>query len=627
LSAKSNDAEPAWWETRGAVGGAFGAVFLLTLLAYAGNSFAIVSTRLISDIVLLLFWLTGALGIGLVVLRAMRARRTPRCLHLCVAIALGLGAMSLIVLIVGLSGLLNRWSSLILLGPGTVASIFEVTRAREAANSGFWREKASWGWLIVLLAPLLAIAMVGAMVPPGILWGDEPNGYDVVEYHLQVPREWFEAGRIVPLSHNVFSYFPMNIEMHYLLAMHLRGGPWAGMYLAQLMHIAFIGLTIFAIYALLADRGPIAIVACVFAGAIPWMSLLAPVAYNEGGLLLWGTLAIGLLAKKGDAAHFLLAGVMAGMACGAKLTAIPMILLAAPIALALAKPQAAVVKGVSLYVASGFVALSPWLIRNFASTGNPVFPESTALFGKAHWSDAQVERWQRANHLPAAKYRSLSGRLSEGWNQVLADRRYALSVIVVAVVAAGISWRNPHARYLIILLALQASFWLFFTHLQSRFFVLAIPIAALLLGMIELRQGLAPLAALCAILAATTWFMMDQRIEKFLQPGIVGAEDLMQLTPLADVKLPEDSHLVLVGDARAFFYQIPMSRLSYRTVFDADVKPGQACVDAWRAGAPSDSSVITVIDPGELMRFSRTYWMIPPPPGEVASHERPYVAR
>src|SRR5205809_404472 len=81
-----------------------------------------------------------------------------------------------------------------------------------------------------------------AMLPPGLLWGDEPNGYDVLEYHLQVPREWYELGRIVPLQHNVFSFLPFNVEMHYLLAMHLRGGPWAAMYLAQLMHVAFIAI-------------------------------------------------------------------------------------------------------------------------------------------------------------------------------------------------------------------------------------------------------------------------------------------------------------------------------------------------------------------------------------------------
>src|SRR5256714_7551625 len=195
-------------------------------------------------------------------------------------------------------------------------------------------------WL--LLVPVFSISTVCAVLPPGLLWRDEPNAYDVTEYHLQVPREWYEAGQIIPLHHNVFSYFPFNVEMHYLLAMHLCGGPWNGMYLAQLMHVSFIALTVLAIYALLVERSkPAAIVACAIAGATPWFSLLAPVAYNEGGLLLFGTLAIGLalrgLRESSATRWMILAGVMAGFACGSKLTAGPMILIPLPVIVALAR--------------------------------------------------------------------------------------------------------------------------------------------------------------------------------------------------------------------------------------------------------------------------------------------------
>src|SRR5947208_2860319 len=71
-------------------------------------------------------------------------------------------------------------------------------------------------WLLVLAAPLLGMMIVGASVVPGLLWKPEdPHPYDVLEYHLQIPREWYEAGRIVPLHHNVFCYFPNGVELHY----------------------------------------------------------------------------------------------------------------------------------------------------------------------------------------------------------------------------------------------------------------------------------------------------------------------------------------------------------------------------------------------------------------------------
>jgi len=97
-------------------------------------------------------------------------------------------------------------------------------------------------------------------------------------------------GRIVPLEHNVFSYFPCNVEMHYLLAMHLRGGPWAGMYLAQLMHAAMVGVTLIAIYGAARMTGGrlVACIATLAAATMPWTIMLGSVAYNEGGMLLFG---------------------------------------------------------------------------------------------------------------------------------------------------------------------------------------------------------------------------------------------------------------------------------------------------------------------------------------------------
>ena len=100
---------------------------------------------------------------------------------------------------------------------GVVAGAFMLWRHRERLGAGdvgtplrtWLAAPAGWHWLWLAALPPLAVALVGACVPPGMLWTpDEPHGYDVVAYHFQVPREWYELGRIVPLKHNVFSYFP-----------------------------------------------------------------------------------------------------------------------------------------------------------------------------------------------------------------------------------------------------------------------------------------------------------------------------------------------------------------------------------------------------------------------------------
>ena len=297
------------------------------------------------------------------------------------SIALGLGTISLLTLGLGLAGLLHHGSAVAIICVGIALALTLALKQKTRLSEwlGWAKQPAGWDWLWIAACPFAAIAVVGAMFPAGLLWrGGDPSFYDVVEYHLQVPREWFEAGRIIPLSHNVFSFFPFNVEMHYLLAMHLCGGPWAAMFLAQLMHLAFLALFVVAVYAFALEATlwhvhPVraegmerkkdlvsrdflgttqptragspchggglgklpAITAALAVGTVPWVIQLAPVAYDEGGFLLFGTLAIAWVCRAiWDDLHrtrrLVIAGVFAGFACGAKLTAVPEVLLRWP---------------------------------------------------------------------------------------------------------------------------------------------------------------------------------------------------------------------------------------------------------------------------------------------------------
>jgi len=76
-------------------------------------------------------------------------------------------------------------------------------------------------------------------------------------------------------------------------------------------------------------------------------------------------------------------------------------------------------------------------------------------------------------------------------------------------------------------------------------------------------------------------------------------------------RLIDGQSVDLVGDASAFWYQIPMSRLNYKTVFDVDTSdPNQSIDQAWLAGMPKDAAVWP--DHEELKRFARTYYGIKP---------------
>src|SRR5581483_9239320 len=231
------------------------------------------------------------------------------------------------------------------------------------------------------------------------------------------------------------------------------------------------------------------------------------------------------------------------------------------------------------------ITFSPWLIRNTVWTHNPVFPELTSVFGKAHFSDTQVDRCKRANHEPRPDQQNLAGRSRALRDQVVGDARYlgftfqsgwfVPSLLVLLALIAACIRVNRESFLLLVLLLLNGAFWLFFTHLQSRFFVLSIPICALLIGRAEapgFQLTSAAMALLLAILGTfyVTWKvaavehrMSEFQIRLFQLAGLPSLRNFSRLPESDDGKIVE-----LVGDAQAFFYDVPMSRLYYRTVFD-----------------------------------------------------------
>jgi hypothetical protein len=597
---------------------------LIVLLAAAGSAWEAVVYRLLIDGGLVLAWLAAGWGFGNTLLLRMPAART----RVVTSIALGLGFLGLLVLGLGLAGILRPIVAWILIGVGVISLII-TTRGHWTHFGESLKAPAGAAWLWVLVVPCLVIALFAALVPAGILWGDEPHGYDVVEYHLQVPREWYELGRIVPLKHNVFSFFPFNVEMHYLLAMELRGGPWAGQFAAQLMHVAFCALACAAVWEMTRSH-----VAGVLCAAVPWMTMLAPAAYNEGGMLLFAALAIGWsleAIRVGDWKHFALAGAFAGLACGVKLTAAPVLLCGIPIAVLIVTPKQWMRGGV--FFVAGLLTFSPWLVRNAVWAGNPVFPEAQRFLGRAHFTEEQTARWERA-HSPTDEQRPFGARLRAAREQLAKDFRFGFVLIPMGLAAIALSFKRRETVMLACLLLILLVFWLFFTHLQGRFFVTAIPLIAFLITQVEGKWWrCATIAAAVAMAVVTSVYLtrrligFDTRLRAAGGEGItqlLGVEVLDRSVQLNLHDLPPSMKIALVGDAAAFNYQLPISRLKYRTVFDVDAS-ARSIVDAWLGGSTAAETVI-VIDPQELARFAETYRGIPRLPEDVPGpRDRPFI--
>ncbi len=604
------------------------AIVLAVAVIYAGLAAGALFAVWFLDGGLALLWTGAGIGLGLWLMRLVRLE-TAGSLRYATAGGLGLGVLALAVLGLGLAGWLSR-PSLGLLAIAGLCGWLPVLREIDAITIREAMRRRPTGWAIWLVpAVVLGVALVAVAIPPGILWNSlgDPHAYDVLEYHLQVPREWYELGRIVPLKHNAFSYFPFGMEMHFLAMMHLAGGPWAGMYAAQFMSLAHMVLAALAIHgitvAVLAHRGigtkgsdtsravMAAAVAVTAFVAVPWTVLLGTIAYNEAGLLLYAALAIAwTIRQETTSRQWIMGGAFAGLACGCKYTGVPMMLILWPLALlGSGQWQTAKLKRIVLYCAVGMATFSPWLVRNLIWTGNPVFPEATRLLGRAHFSEGQVQRWEAA-HTVSEKQRPVAARLEAFGREVFADGRYGYVFWPLAIAAIIYLWRRREARTLAVFILLLAVFWLGVTHVQSRFYVVAVVPAAILIGIlcgiISSQWWIFGVAAASLVLAAP---LFHGALWPAAQFQAFGLYDLSRFDEAIKTRCESGRKLALVGDARAFLYVMPMANLRYRTVFDVDQKPGQGLVDAWLGSnaAAIRGEYQIVEDRGELLRFSRTY--------------------
>lgn len=415
---------------------------------------------------------------------------------------LGIGTACILVLVVGALGLIRPGLlalAVVLVIAALLRAVLDIRRAwlsqkpvetdasaqppdKLAAEQSRRQALALSGYhyLWLLAAPFLAITVLAATLPPGILWREEAWGYDVLEYHLAVPKEFYEAGRIFFMPYNVYSNFPLNSEMLSLFTMALRGDPIEAALAAQVLNVGLALLFVAAAWWTARTFSTRAgITAGVLAAITPWITYLAGIAYVEPGMLALGMLALGAMLRavrsdthKGRWA--IAAGLLAGFSCGFKYTAIPLI--AAPIAilpLFNTAPWASRFKQIGLFTAAALLAFSPWMIRNWVNTGNPLFPLAYSVFGARPgvWDAELQARWEHGHGRGGAALDSGKSILKTALDRTLIDIRLGPVLCVLALIGA-IKCRDRWTLAFLLMLAIQAAIWFSATHLFARFAVI-----------------------------------------------------------------------------------------------------------------------------------------------------------
>lgn len=593
----------------------------------------------------------AAAGFGAVLLNLFRVQVSDRLTHWAIATALGLGLCALVILGLGLLGLIQPITGRCLIVTGPILFIIQVRTDLRHVPRTIDRNALFW-WLPTAL--LLALALTVATFEPGMIWGEEGNGYDVLEYHLGGPKEYLEAGRIEYLPHNVYTNFPFNVEMLYLWMMLLRGDAVAGALTAKILNVMM------AVLAVLVIRGIGRLVApnvgrhaAILFASLPFLMYLSGVAYVENGMLLFSATAIycylhGIKDRERSLPWWLLAGVLVGLACGCKYPAVPM--LALPVALVAAMHLALRKVKLSAFVCLtiGMVlAFAPWLLKNSAATGNPVFPLAHNVFDSnpPGWNADSAARWQAGHAIPEAA-RPLGKRIARLADQVLLSWKQGTLISPGILCAFGLTLLSlftkrratngdnnvqadgdittPTIHLCAILVIGNLYVWLFHTHLVDRFAVgLTIPAVLMLAIFLNLPQWhvlarARPLVIWTVVvinILATLRYLEKNQVALLVRNGLDNGPMLREyFTPHYEVVnnlAKPNAKVLLVGDARKFYYN---AHVDYCVTFnqnpfaDAAAEMGPSELLQWLR--ERDYEFICV-DWVEMRRLRQTYGFWP----------------
>lgn len=306
--------------------------------------------------------------------------------------ALGFGVVSLAIFAIGIIQMLRYVTALIAVFalislwhlPSVIRDLFGATK------SALRNQLNIIALICVIILLMLGIsALIPALAPPSM------SDWDSLAYHLSVPKLYLNHGGIYYIDFTSHSNFPFLMEMLYIPGLAL-GSPVA----AKLMNYWAGVLLVAGIWLLVRKHlhEKAALLAAIAFAGIPMVLWEATTAYVDLATALYSVLCVFLLFNYFDTngRRFLVgSAIAAGFAASTKMTGLALIPL---IIIWLIADRYTVHKKVELKRAlmfAGIAALvcSPWYIKSFLYTGNPVYPFFYSIFGGLNWTASMAKSY------------------------------------------------------------------------------------------------------------------------------------------------------------------------------------------------------------------------------------------
>lgn len=545
------------------------------------------------------------------------------------AVVAGLAIQATTLLCCGAAGLFGSWFMILLWpastitvgyglgrllylvqGDGASESRITVHGSRDSSDPGKKKKKRKqhYLWVPQILFGIFSVLLIARALLP-------PVEYDVREYHLQGPKQWWLSGQLNFLPENIYANMPMAAEIHTTGAMQIAGiflptgdAWWTGMLAGKVIiatSLLLMALIVGGVLRILTqdtkkDSRWISNWGRVFVIGFPALFEEATLGLIEPALacfLAWGLLAWTATMRWGSevenslerpAAVSLILSLFfaAGGAIGCKYTAVIMVF---PILFALGwiaikegsyrkeiewmSPLVVVCAMLLFFLAGG-----GWLVKNAILAGNPVYPLAAQYLGGATMTPDKIQQWNEAHKVPGYEIGQVFAALADvSWRW----RLQGWVLLPLAVTAVFTSARTREVWGLLVMIFAVFILWWGITHRVDRFLSPLIPLVAVVAGL-----GLQRLLVFFPRkhLAFVVTLMVGMNLVYVAGPAIGDSRLAVDLSYLrlddssessvsrlpdhvvwANKNLDSSSRLLIVGDAAVVDYEMP---IAYSTTFD-----------------------------------------------------------
>ncbi len=241
--------------------------------------------------------------------------------------------------------------------------------------------------LIRLILALILSVIILSYVPP--------VNRDELNHHLAIPKLYLKHGNIYEMPDRVFSYYPMNLDLLYMLPLYFGND-----IIPKFIHFSFGLLTALLIFGYLKKRvnSIYGLFGVFLFLSIPVILKLSITVYVDLGLIFFSTASLIYLIKwienNFKLSSLIISALWCGLAIGTKyngLIVLFILTLFVPFIYSrsmyfqtekrtLFKSEIKAIGYGILFMLIALAIFSPWMIRNYIWTHNPLFPLYNHLF-------------------------------------------------------------------------------------------------------------------------------------------------------------------------------------------------------------------------------------------------------